>query len=62
MENIRIDVPTGKRLVWYLAAEEYFARQMDVIQQRLGKGSAGLLFTWVVSPTVIFGRHQVMVN
>lgn len=42
--------PINKRLVWYLAMEEYFARN---IQEEL-------FFTWRVSPTVIFGRHQVM--
>ena len=42
--------PTNRRLVWYLAMEEYFAKQVQ----------EDIFFTWVVSPTVIFGRHQVM--
>ena len=42
--------PTNRRLVWYLAMEEYLAQN---VQEET-------LVTWVVSPTVIFGRHQVM--
>ena len=42
--------PTNRRLVWYLAMEEYLAKH--VVEQTF--------VTWVVSPTVIFGRHQVM--
>lgn len=45
-----IEVPKGRRLVWYLAMEEYLAKR--VVEQTF--------VTWVVSPTVIFGRHQVM--
>ena len=47
-----IVAPAGKRLVWYLAMEEYLA-------QHVGEE---MLFFWVVPPTVIFGRHQVMAN
>ena len=42
--------PTNRRLVWYLAMEEYLAQN---VQEET-------FVTWVVSPTVIFGRHQVM--
>ena len=45
-----IEVPKGRRLVWYLAMEEYLAKH--VVEQTF--------VTWGVSPTVIFGRHQVM--
>lgn len=45
-----ISVPKGRRLVWYLAMEEYLAQQ---VQEEM-------FVTWVVPPTVIFGRHQVM--
>lgn len=45
-----IQVPADKRLVWYLAMEEYLAKQVD----------EELFVTWIASPTVIFGRHQVM--
>ena len=42
--------PTNRRLVWYLAMEEYLAKHVG----------EQTFVTWVVSPTVIFGRHQVM--
>lgn len=45
-----IQAPADKRLVWYLAMEEYLAQQVE----------EDLFVTWTVSPTVIFGRHQVM--
>ena len=59
---IYIQLPANKRLVWYLAAEEYFAQNICELRQQLGKESGEVLFTWVVPPTVIFGRHQVMAN
>lgn len=76
MNNLFIHLPFGKRLVWYLAAEEYFAKNIRVLYQNYTKAIQypnsnldivanqfdGLLFTWIVSPTVIFGRHQVMEN
>ena len=72
MNNILIHLPSGKRLVWYLAAEEYFAKNIHLLNQTYTKGIQhaedhleeldGILFTWIVPPTVIFGRHQVMEN
>jgi len=59
---IYIHLPAQKRLVWYLAAEEYFAKHILTLRQGFGKGSGEVLFTWIVPPTVIFGRHQVMQN
>ena len=50
---IHIPAPENKRLVWYLAMEEY-------IGQKIQDYPEGVFFTWVVDPTVIFGRHQVM--
>ena len=47
-----IPAPAGKRLVWYLSMEEYLAQH----------AAEDMFFTWVVPPTVIFGRHQVMEN
>ena len=47
-----IPAPKDKRLVWYLSMEEYLAQHVQ----------EDLFFTWVVPPTVIFGRHQVMEN
>lgn len=49
---IEIKVPENKRLVWYLALEEYLAATVKEEE----------IFFWVVPPTVIFGRHQVMAN
>ena len=59
---IHIHLPAGKRLVWYLAAEEYFAQRIHTLRQGFGNDSGEVLFTWIVPPTVIFGRHQVMQN
>ena len=42
-------VATGRRLPFYLAAEEYLARR---------PAGDGLFFLWQVGPTVIFGRNQ----
>ena len=50
---INYQVPKDKRLVWYLALEEYAARH-------LATSDEGVFFTWVVGPTVIIGRHQVL--
>lgn len=47
---LQILPPINRRLIWYLAMEEYLAQH---VQEEI-------FFTWVVSPTVIFGRHQVM--
>ena len=47
---LHIIPPTHRRLVWYLAMEEYLAKHVK----------EDTFVTWVVSPTVIFGRHQVM--
>lgn len=47
---VHIQAPSNRRLVWYLAMEEYLAQHVQ----------DELFVTWVVAPTVIFGRHQVM--
>ena len=47
---LHITPPANRRLVWYLAMEEYLAKHVE----------EEMFVTWVVSPTVIFGRHQVM--
>ena len=59
MSNLLIHLPSGKRLVWYLAAEEYFAK--NIAKLNIEHHNA-IFFTWIVPPTVIFGRHQVMEN
>ena len=62
--------PENKRLVWYLAMEEYIAQHIsdnklgdvpdsDSTPSLSGQGES-VFFSWIVSPTVIFGRHQVM--
>jgi lipoic acid synthetase/lipoate-protein ligase A len=61
MNNLLIRLPIGKRLIWYLAAEEYFAQKIQKLYVS-NNPSDGIFFTWIVSPTVIFGRHQVMEN
>lgn len=48
---LHIPSPDNKRLVWYLAMEEYMAQHV---------ADQEIFFSWIVSPTVIFGRHQVM--
>ena len=50
---LHLPAPENKRLVWYLAMEEYIGQQIQSFPE-------GVFFTWVVKPTVIFGRHQVM--
>ena len=51
MLNIRFPVPVEDRpLVFFLAAEEYLARNSD----------EDCFLLWQVGPTVIFGRNQVM--
>lgn len=76
MTNLLINIPKDKRLVWYLAAEEYYAKNLHILNQTLTKPKQiascqsaenmeeidGIFFTWIVPPTVIFGRHQVMEN
>lgn len=48
---IHVLSPANKRLVWYLAMEEYMAQHV---------ADQDIFFSWIVPPTVIFGRHQVM--
>ena len=62
MHTLYVNMPANKRLVWYLAAEEYFAKHLHKLLQDLAIDHGELFFTWIVSPTVIFGRHQVMEN
>ena len=62
MLNLRLDIPyeslqcieTGRRLCFYLAAEEYVARNAEkIIPEDQAAG-----FLWKVPPTVIYGRNQ----
>lgn len=49
-----LTLPPDKRLVWYLAAEEYLGEHIADF------GGKELLFAWQSRPTVIIGRHQSM--
>ena len=50
MKHLILPDNAERRLIFYLAMEEFAAREMD--------GEA--FFIWQVSPTVIFGRNQLM--
>ena len=60
MSTLFLHTPTNKRLVWYLAAEEYVAKHIDRLLP--SEEHDGILFVWIVDPTVIIGRHQVLQN
>ena len=60
MSTIFLHTPLNKRLVWYLAAEEYVAKHIDHLLPNAEQ--EGILFVWIVDPTVIIGRHQVLQN
>ena len=51
MKHILLPDNTPRRLVFYLAMEEYVARYLDEKES---------FFMWQVAPTVIFGRNQVL--
>ena len=60
MSTLFLHIPTNKRLVWYLAAEEYVAKHIERLLP--SEEHDGILFVWIVDPTVIIGRHQVLQN
>lgn len=60
MSTLFLHTPTNNRLVWYLAAEEYVAKHIDRLLP--SEEHDGILFVWIVDPTVIIGRHQVLQN
>jgi lipoyltransferase/lipoate-protein ligase len=60
MSALFLHTPPNKRLVWYLAAEEYVAKHID--RMLPSDDQDGILFCWIVNPTVIIGRHQVLHN
>lgn len=53
MKYISLPDNSERHLSFYLAMEEYVARQTDEPE---------CFFTWQVGPTVIFGRNQLMEN
>lgn len=52
MIYVTLPCPLSRRLSFYLAMEEFLAREKNT--------GDDLFFTWRVAPTVIFGRHQVI--
>lgn len=59
MIHIALPDSSQKRLVFYLAMEEYLAKHISDFP--LGEyGVREVFFIWQVPPTVIFGRNQVM--
>ena len=60
MSTLFLHTPANKRLVWYLAAEEYVAKHIDRLLP--SADHEGILLVWIVDPTVIIGRHQVLKN
>lgn len=57
---VHISLPENKerRLVFYLAMEEYVAAHLSSLLA--GRDRKDAFFFWQVKPTVIFGRNQVM--
>ena len=53
MKYITLPTSEVRRLSFYLAMEEYVARHLD---------EPDCFFLWQVSPSVIFGRNQVLEN
>ena len=53
MKFILLPSDEERRLAFYLAMEEFVARQLD---------ESDAFFFWQVAPTVIFGRNQVVEN
>ena len=60
MSTLFLHTTLNKRLVWYLASEEYVAKHIDRLLPNAEQ--EGILFVWIVDPTVIIGRHQVLQN
>lgn len=56
MIYVQLPENSRQRLPFYLAMEEYVAREIS------DKAGDDLFFMWQVSPTVIFGRNQIIDN
>ena len=54
MTYVALPMKELRRLSFYLAMEEYVARNLNLDED--------LFFLWQVEPSVIFGRHQVIEN
>lgn len=59
MIHIALPDSRQRRLVFYLAMEEYVARHISELPVN-DNGMKEAFFMWQVPPTVIFGRNQVM--
>lgn len=59
MIHIALPESSQRRLVFYLAMEEYVAKHIHTLLKEEG-GVKEAFFIWQVPPTVIFGRNQVM--
>ena len=60
MKHIALPENGQKRLVWYLAMEEFVAAHLTALVPPSERGEREAFFIWQVPPTVIFGRNQVM--
>ncbi len=60
MIHIALPDEAPRRLVYYLAMEEYVADHLKELVPPSETGEREALFLWQVPPTVIFGRNQVM--
>lgn len=60
MKHIALPDGRQRRLVFYLAMEEYIAKHLDELLPDCESGQREVFFLWQVPPTVIFGRNQVI--
>lgn len=61
MTHLFLPDDNQRRLVFYLAIEEYMAEQIGQLSiPQSDSGEKEILFLWQSRPTVIFGRHQDM--
>lgn len=60
MKHIALPDGRQRRLVFYLAMEEYIAKHLDELLPDRESGRREVFFLWQVPPTVIFGRNQVI--
>lgn len=60
MKHIALPDGRQRRLVFYLAMEEYIAKHLDELLPDRESGRREVFFLWQAPPTVIFGRNQVI--
>lgn len=60
MKHIALPDGRQRRLVFYLAMEEYIAKHLDELLPDRESGRREAFFLWQVPQTVIFGRNQVI--